>query len=784
MDLAETAQLSPAPPPKPRSSFVGRGREIQQLKHVLSRTRLLTLTGPAGCGKTRLALQLADAVSATFASGVAFVDLAAVREPIIVREATAAALALSQQDVASLPLRIGGAALLIVIDNAEHLLDAVSTLVDDLLQGCPGTRVIVTSRELLNIDGEVCWQVEPLQVAPMEARAADALGAYDAVTLFCARGSEHQADFRLTAANGALVATICRRLDGIPLALELAAARIKSLGLAAISARLDDAFALLTDGRRTAVPRHRTMRGAVEWSCDLLDHNEQVLFRRLAAFAGTFELAAVESICADGDLPRQVVSNILSRLVDKSLVVVHPKPDGKVRYGQLEVIRQYGREQLAAAEERDLTARHARYYADLADEMSAEGDDFEALVDAMTAEYPNMQLALDWAARESPELEAATVQNLLWFWMLRGMLTEAARRLESALSKDVIDRLTIARLRVQASTIARAAGDYRSMSAHIERASALACETSQPSLDVSIAAAQGMLAAHRADWVAAETWFRETVRLAERLPTDIQDGALRLYGGPPTSAKYLAMARNNLAMALLQVGRAPEALTEAEQALEAAGTVFGRSIRLTSDVLDTCGRVYLALARPREARDRFLAALSHAVENANDRQAVTPLVGLGRAAAEEADYASCVLFFAAARRAARVSDTEWNGTWSYLAEPILSAERRSRTALTVDAANAAWDRGLRMDTKAALEFARGPDRPASESPLSAREREIAGLVSRGLTDKEIAHRLRISERTAEAHLAHIRRKLGLHNRAEVAVWAVSGAARAAHSHGS
>ena len=770
--MSETSRLTPAPLPRPLSSFVGRRAEIERLSAILVQTRLLTLAGPPGCGKTRLALEVAATSRNRFPDGVAFVDLAPIRDPAAVLDAAATAIGVPAQSLSELPARIEDARLLLLIDNAEHLIEAVCSLVERLLVDCATLRILVTSREQLNVDGEVRWQVEPLRVPGSNVHDPVLLSAYDSITLFCTRALEHDPTFRLTESNAALVAAICRSLDGIPLALELAAARVPSYGPAEIAARMGDSFSILTQGRRNAVLRHRTIRAAVEWSHDLLDHHEEVLFRRLSLFPASFDLEAAETVCSDGDLPEKLIATTLSRLVGKSLLEVRHTHLGRVRYAQLEVIRQYSRERLVAAGEHHLAARHACYYAVLADKLSVAGGDFRFQVDVIAAEYANVQSTLDWAAGHNAQLLAETTENLQWYWALRGMFREASDRIASALATDDIHQHSMARLFVMAATACRRLGDRAGMRAHLERASALADEIADPLLAVWVANARGLMAAQQGDWTAAHSWFRRLIELVEGMPNSEVDGVVRMHGWPPSRTRSMAMARNNLAMTLLQLGRGLEAVGQAEQALDAAAHVFERSIPL-AELFDTCGQAYLAVGRPLEAHDRFIDALGAAVENANDHMAIGPLFGLASSAAAETDYISALTFAAAARRAASSSGTNWAESLNHQLPLILGDERRSRDALSAGVASAAWVRGLDMDIQAALEFAQGRKRSPSHSLLSSREQEVARMVARGLTDKEIAQALAISRRTVEVHLAHVRRKLGMRNRAEVAVWAVA-----------
>lgn len=769
--------LKPASLPRLLSTFVGRRAEIAKLGGLISRARLLTLVGPPGCGKTRLALESAAANRARFPQGVAFVDLGSVASTAEVADVAASAVRLKAQSASCLAHNIGNSELLMVIDNAEHLIGSVCSFAEQLLAGCPNLQIVTTSREPLNVDGEVCWPVEPLQVPPVSIQDPDSLVAYDAIALFCVRVSEHQPDFGLTATNAATVAAICRRLNGIPLALELAAATVRSLGLAEIAASLSNSFHILAHGRRTAAPRHRTMRAAIEWSHDLLDRGERLLFRQLALFPATFDFAAVKAICANDDLPADTISGTLTRLIAKSLVRVLPLSVGGVRYDQLEVVRQYGRERLTAHEQYSLEERHARYYAHLADDLSIAGGDFERRVELITPEYSNLCLALDWAAQHDPALEAAMAEHLQWYWALRGMFREARVRFELALGRGGVDQPTAARLCVLAATASRRLADDEAMRRYLERASELADEVADPSLSVWIANAQGILASQRFDWPTAEASFRRIMELIERMPADTTESFARMHGWPPSRARCIVMTRNNLALTLLQLGRPVEALDHAEQAVDAASDLFERSIPL-AELLDTCGQVLLKLGRLAEARARFIAALDQAVANTNDHMAIGPLLGLACTAASDGKYTSALMFTAAGRRAAESANTDWSKTLGYLLEPISNAEHASREALSQAAASLAWERGSNMDTSTALRFAQDTARSALLAPLSPREGSVARLVAQGMTDKEIARQLHISPRTVEVHLTRIRGKLGLRNRAEVAVWAVTEAADA------
>ena len=753
--MAEAEPFLPAPPPRPLSSFVGRRGEIEALgRRLLAGIRLVTLTGPGGSGKTRLAIEVAREVAPHFPGGVAFADLSALRDPAAVPDCVLGALGPRgplPRDVAQL---IGAAGLLLVIDNAEHLVAATSTLVASLLDRCPNLGVLVTSREPLNIGGEAIWPVVSLELPPPDAPAEPGrLGAYDAINLFATRAVEHEPSFALTPENAPLAVSICRRLDGLPLALELAAARVRSLGLGEIHTRLNDSFRLLTGGSRTAVARHRTLRAAVDWSYCLLDAPERRLFGRLAVFVGTFDLRAVESVCSDGEPDRAEVADVLHRLVDKSLVVSTAQPDGGLRYGLIEAVRQYAQERLLAAGEPGIRARHAAYYARLVERLDGGDGDFRTRVDTMTRDYDNVRLALDWASDEDPELEAAIVVGLRWFWRVRGSVREARERTLSALSKHHPAPNRRARLLADAFGWSRQAGDIDAVRAHIEEAAILLDRIDDAKLAARILLQLGVMRALSGDLAAAER--------------DYADGVGRLEGLPP-SVELMSLL-NNLAMTRLAAGRPAAALAAIERCVSVQAQVGDFSSWLTRTV-HTHGVALLALDRLDEARERFLEGLESAAEYANAAEAVQLLDGLACVAARTGEPALCLELLAVARiceRAAGVGDVEpWAGATA-------EAERSSRSALGPRAARAAWARGGQMDLRAALARARRSAGGPPVRSLPPRKRQIVELVAAGLGNKEIARRLAISERTVDAHLAQLRSQLGLRNRARIVAWAVA-----------
>jgi non-specific serine/threonine protein kinase len=342
--------------PVQRTSFVGREREIAEVKERLLTTRLLTLTGSPGCGKTRLSLAIANPIRTEYLAGVWLVELAQLTDPRLVPDAVAAAIGCrvvtGQPIVDVLREALRTKRLLLLLDNCEHVLDACARLTDQLLRSCPELRILTTSREALGIPGEVIWRVPPLPLPPLEGSlTSEGIAAFDATRLFVERARAVRPDFEPTARQWAAIAQICRQLDGIPLAIELAAARLGAFSPEQIAGRLDQRFGLLTGGSRAAPPRQQTLRASIAWSDDLLSESERVLFRRLARFSGSFSLEEAEAVYLD-------VLEVLMLLADKSLIEAESTGDG-VRFRLLETVRAYGEEQLREADD---AARMHRVY--------------------------------------------------------------------------------------------------------------------------------------------------------------------------------------------------------------------------------------------------------------------------------------------------------------------------------------------------------------------------------------------------------------------------------------
>jgi len=432
--------------PLERTSFVGREREVAEIERLLSERRLLTLCGPGGAGKTRLALAVARDLVDGFEEGVWWVELAptsdpaqAVAQTLIIREETGRPLADTlAQDLAATDL-------LLVLDNCEHLIEACADLADALLGACPDLKILATSREPLRVPDETNFMVPSLSVPdPGRSLSTGELAGYEAVRLFVERAKAADSGFALTEGNARAVARLCNRLDGIPLAVELAAARTRVLTIEQILQKLDDPLGFLTAGSRTAAARHKTLRATLKWSYDLLDEPERALLRRLSVFVGGWDLEAAEAVGA-GDTAEEVLDllDLLSALVDKSLVVAEAQADGALRYRMLEPVRQFGREKLReSGEEAEVRRRHAEHYLALAERAEPElvGPDQGLWIGRLGTEFANLREAHSWSLEPGQEEDRVRLRlrlpAALWrFWAGR-RFEEGKRWLQTALDKD------------------------------------------------------------------------------------------------------------------------------------------------------------------------------------------------------------------------------------------------------------------------------------------------------------------------------------------------------------
>lgn len=508
------------------TSFVGREKEILQVKRLLLGDRFVTLTGPGGTGKTRLALHIAAELLELFPDGVWLVELASLSDSTLVPQTVAAGLGIRDSSgrpvITLLTDYLRNKELLLILDNCEHLLSACAQLVTTLLQACPHLCILATSREALDIPGEVPFRVPSLSIPDArQLPPLPLLTQYEAMQLFVERAEIIQPGFALTDSNAPAIAQICQRLDGIPLAIELAVARVKVMPVEQVTARLDNRFRLLTGGSRTALPRHQTLRALIDWSYDLLSEAERTLFRRLSVFAGGWTLEAAEAICAGEGLEHYEVMDLLTQLVNKSLVIADSETEAQARYRLLETIRQYARERLLEAgggeEVRD---RHLDYYLKFAERSEPElrGPEQVVWLDRLEKEVDNIRAALEWSLDVDVEAGLRMASALLWFWHIRSGKSEGIDWLERALSAEVKERddalLSPARAMIRGKAL-NAVGSLMIMHGNAERARELSEESLRLHQELGPSGRQG--AAHALWNLAQGTSYHEDLEQAETL---------------------------------------------------------------------------------------------------------------------------------------------------------------------------------------------------------------------------------------------------------------------------
>lgn len=513
--------------PLQTTSFVGREREIQEVLDLLTSSRFVTLTGAGGCGKTRLALEVAVRMQGAFADGIWLVEMAALSEPSLLPRAVAQVFHLREEPGTSLldllTTTLSQKHLLLILDNCEHLIDACAGLVDHLLRSCPDLRILVTGRETLRITGETIYHVLPLAVPEHDcidvstAHDLEALCSYEAVRLFTARAEAIRLDFSVTAENAKAIMQICRRLDGIPLAIELAAARMKGLTAEQLATRLDDRFRLLTGGSRTALPRHQTLRALIDWSYNLLTEAERVVLCRLAVFSGGWTLEAAESVCSGPGIDAGEMPVILLQLVDKSLVVAE-KHGGENRYRFLEIVRQYALEKLLSLNEVVLVReRHCRWFVRLAEEADTKLQTPEegTWLRRLDVEYDNLRAALAWAMESDADLGQRLAGTLWRYWYLRGYWSEGRGWLGRALSLEGATGLALrARLLGGAGVLATMQDEYAVAREMYEESLTIRRKLGDATGIAALYANLGEVAFQQCDYTVARHLYEESLKLA------------------------------------------------------------------------------------------------------------------------------------------------------------------------------------------------------------------------------------------------------------------------------
>jgi predicted ATPase/DNA-binding winged helix-turn-helix (wHTH) protein len=489
----EPRRVAPARVPEPSlgnlprqlTSFIGREREVGEAGRLLQATRLLTLVGMGGIGKTRLALELAAGALPAYPDGAWFLDLASIRDPSHVASQAAQILGVEEAPGRQLLTALCAFArertLLLVLDNCEHLIDACADLANTMLRSAPGLRIVATSREALRVPGEQIYSVLPMRV-PARRAQFDAMASCDAVQLFVERTRLHRPDFVLTEQDAPAVAELCARLEGIPLALELAAARMRTLSIVDINRGLSDRFSLLTRGDRVLIERQRTLRALVDWSYELLQPDERVLCDRLGVFAGGFEIAAAEAICGHEPLASADIVDLLASLVDKSLLMAEQRDDS-TRYRMLETIRDYAREKLHARGEATATAvRHCNHFLSIAKAANEglKGVEQRTWAERLEAEIDNMRAAIAFALKGGvdPIVAVKFQVALLKFRLLRGYVTEGVNDVNAALALPAVRASPVAHAHALyvGAGLARSRGEYAEAARLLEACLVLRCD--------------------------------------------------------------------------------------------------------------------------------------------------------------------------------------------------------------------------------------------------------------------------------------------------------------------
>ncbi|MFI9534362.1 protein kinase [Nocardia fusca] len=749
------------------TSFINRRTEVSEMKSLLATSRLVTLTGTGGVGKTRLALRGAAQARHDFPDGAWLVELAEISEPSLLAGVVATTLGL--RDDSGIPLLevlarfLSRRKILLVLDNCEQMVDAVAKLTDTLLRTCPELRIVATSREPMNIAGETVLRLMPL-AAPDPERRPTLVGMhrFHAVALFADRAAAAVPGFELGEDNKAAVAGICARLDGLPLAIELAAARMRAMSPDQILQRLDDRYSLLTGGGRSAPPRQQTLRWCIDWTYRLCDPSEQRLWARLSVFAGSFGLDAAEQVC--GMDPSSNILDALDSLVGKS-VLIRQECDAVVRFRILETLREYGRERLReSGEYQDLCRRHRDWYQKLALDAEAGWISHRQpeWITRLEREQPNMREALESCLADDTEEAAVaglrTAAALYEFWTFHGLYGEGRSWLERVLARrdavPIPDRVKALQV---SSQLASWHGDFRAAAPPLEEARALSEQAPTPMIRAQIAHAEGIL---------------ELIRGAPARACASLERAVELLGSNSTGSLYVdALASRSWAYEVCgETARAGESFAELLTITEPCGELFYRCAAL---------RGMGVAAWQRGAGDRATQLLQEAVRvNQRLRSPIVAAFNLHAIAWTEASSGRAERAAILMGAGQNLWSTEDSATRVFpTASPFQQeCERKVVRALGGRRFDAAFRRGQTMSMDAAVAYALGEQRdhrrPNQSVNLTKRERQVADLVSRGLSNKQIAAKLVISQRTARGHVENILGKFGFTSRAQIAAWVI------------
>ncbi len=765
--------------PAELTSFVGRRRELSETRKLLAASRMLTLTGVGGVGKTRLALRMAAEVRRTFPDGVWFVELAALNDPQLLPHTVANTLELRQvsaDPAGDLAAYLEDKRLLVVLDNCEHLTDSCALLASKLLAAAPDLRILATSRHVLGVEGEQILSVPPLSTPdPDQVLAGDATH-YESVRLFLDRAAAVAPGFTISEGNRSTVVELCRRLDGVPLAIELAAVWLRTLSPAQILDRLEDRFRLLISGRPTAPSRHQALDATVDWSHDLCSPAEQGMWARLSVFAGGFDLEAAEAVCSDEEIAREDVLSLVAGLVNKSIIVRQQATEHATAwYQMLETIRQYGAERFTDQDQmRALRVRHRDHYQSLAKRFAADGfgpqqaDWFIRL----RRESGNLRAALEFCLSDRREAAAAfDIAAPLWNFWFAGFLREGYRYLTRALDRATEQTSRRAHALWAASYLAMFATDFDRNATMLGECEEIAAGLDDDLLQARIKECRGQATLYQGDLPAAidllqqaRSEFRALGDALGEFDTLILLTACTFFLDDPRADEFsrqaLALAehhgaQSSVGYALWSVGIAQWRGGDFGQATLS----LRKSVRLFQPMHDLTGISF------------GVQALSWCAAFADPGERAARLLGAAQAVWRTSG--------------AKVDETTAYSVFDKRSEDALRTALGSGV-LESEAFETAFAEGASYSFDQAVSLALGedsggdgsegtpPTRPRAGTPggLTRREREIAGLLAQGLTNKEIASRLVISQRTAETHVDHILSKLGMTSRGQVATWVV------------
>ncbi len=826
--------------------FIGREQELGDITRLLAESRLLTLTGPGGSGKTRLAAAAAAAVADRYADGAVWVDLAAIADESLVAQAVARAAGVVEQPGQSidewLADYLAGQQTLLVLDNCEHVRAACRRLVAPLLAET-SISILATSREPLSIAGERRFPVPPLALPPPQIQIEDpaGIGQFEAVRLFLERAQRVLPAFALTAENAGAVADICRRLDGLPLAIELAAARVVVLSLAQIAARLDDQFALLVPAKNITLSHHQTLRAAIDWSWDSLSRPERLLLQRLSVFAGGCTFTTAERVCAGEGIERDRLLDLLAALVNKSLLTADTVQRREARYSMLETMRQYGQGQLKAAGGwAPMRDRHLECFLELSEqtEPKLRGDFQRLWLNWVQVENDNIRAALSWSL-ESGQIEqglriAAAVYD---FWTIRGYTEEALTWMEQLLARPDASVAPVIRARTlaYATFLAGFRGNKAAQKTYGREAAGLAAALGGEGQSALAWATAGAAYAHgrpgplpsggsaaawalgaraysaraAGDFAAELATYRQLVRLHR------EGGERHLLGPALITASFAAWSLGHLEEARAMVDEGLPLLRETANPYWIAMTLNGsgdlarcegnyaraqaeyaESIALLREIgaardlasaLHNSGYTHLHLGDVGLAYAHFSESLTRQVGLQNLPGVAECLIGYAAMAIVSGLPAAAARLLAAA---VSLGGERVATTWAATKMEYDHFLERTRAGLDDQAFKAEQVLGRTLSLEEAVGFARRlPIKTAAQSKqrapgdLTPRELEVAALVAQAMSNDEIAQKLVLSKRTVEKHVSNIRARLGFTQRAQIVRWWIGSRLAQEEGHG-